>query len=85
MGDATQTKRRLLRTAARYKEDNMTEIVAWFKANGKDLLDIAAYVCLTASVIVKLTPTQKDDALLLPVIKFIGKYLALDKYGPKER
>jgi len=60
-------------------------IVSWFGANWKDLLDVVAYAVLAASVIVKLTPTQKDDALLLPVIKFLGKYIALDKYGPAER
>jgi len=57
----------------------------WLTSNWKDLLDIVAYVVLIASVIVKLTPTQKDDALILPIIKFIGKYLALDKYSPAER
>ena len=60
-------------------------IVSWFGANWKDMLDVVAYVVMTASVIVKLTPTQKDDALLLPVIKFLGKYIALDKYGPADR
>ena len=57
------------------------EILNWIKDNYKDLLDIAAYIVLIASVIVKLTPTLKDDAILLPIIKFVGKYLALDKYG----
>lgn len=61
------------------------EIVKWFVANWKELLDVVAYAVLAASVIVKLTPTQKDDALLLPVVKFLGKYIALDKYGPAER
>ena len=37
-----------------------------------------------ASIIVKLTPTLKDDNFLLPIIKFIGKFIALDKYGPAE-
>ena len=59
------------------------EFFNWLKDNVKDLLDIVAYVCLIASVVVKLTPTLKDDAIVLPIIKFIGKYLALDKYGPQ--
>jgi hypothetical protein len=42
---------------------------------------IAAIIGL-ASIIVKLTPTLKDDNVLLPIIKFIGKFIALDKYGP---
>ena len=32
-----------------------------------------------ASVIVKLTPTLSDDHALLPIIKFLGKYVALNK------
>lgn len=61
------------------------EIINWFVANWKDLLDVVAYAVMIASVIVKLTPTQKDDAILLPLIKFLGKYIALDKYGPTKR
>lgn len=46
-------------------------------------LQIIAYVIATASLIVKVTPTLADDNTLKPIIKFIGKFLALDKYGPK--
>jgi hypothetical protein len=49
--------------------------------NWKDIADILAYACLLGSIIVKLTPTLKDDNFLLPIIKFIGKYIALDKYS----
>jgi hypothetical protein len=52
-------------------------------ANSKDLIDAIAYLVLTASVIIKLTPTLKDDNYFKPIVKFIGKYIALDKYGPK--
>lgn len=51
----------------------------------KDIIDIIAYAVTIASVIVKLTPTLKDDNALLPIIKFIGKFIALDKYTPPER
>jgi len=47
------------------------------------LIDAVAYFVLAGSVIVKITPTLKDDAYFKTVIKFIGKYIALDKYGPK--
>ncbi len=57
----------------------MMEFINWLTANWKDVLDIAAYVCLIASAIVKITPTLKDDNIVLPFIKFIGKYLALNK------
>ena len=51
----------------------------------KDILEIIAAVVGVASLIVKITPTLKDDNWLLPIIKFIGKYIALDKFGPSER
>lgn len=47
-----------------------------------DIFDAVAYLCLFGSVVVKLTPTLKDDAYFKSIIKFIGKYIALDKYGP---
>ncbi|MCK9324160.1 MAG: hypothetical protein M0P69_01550 [Bacteroidales bacterium] len=54
------------------------------QANQKEILDAVAYLVLFASVIVKLTPTLKDDNYFKPIIKFIGKYIALDKYSPKD-
>lgn len=58
-------------------------IVNWLVANWKDIADIIAYLVLFGSIIVKLTPTLKDDDFLKPIIKFIGRYIALNKYGPK--
>jgi len=58
------------------------EIVNWIVANWKDIADTIAYIVFAASIIVKLTPTLKDDDFFKPIIKFIGKYIALNKYGP---
>jgi hypothetical protein len=58
-------------------------IIAWFKANSLELASLITSIIGVASIIVKLTPTLKDDEFLKKVIKFIGKYIALDKYGPK--
>jgi len=49
------------------------------------ILDLIAYLVMLASIIVRLTPTLKDDNLLLPIIKFVGKFVALNKYGPGDR
>lgn len=49
----------------------------------KSVLDVFAYLIAGASIIVKLTPTLKDDDFFKSLISFIGKYIALDKYGPK--
>ena len=60
-------------------------MVQWITNNWKDLLDIVAYVCFIASIIVRLTPTLKDDNIVLPVIKWISKYLAWNTNAPVER
>jgi len=54
-------------------------MISWGVAHWQDILNIVAYVCLAASAIVKITPTLKDDNIVLPIVKFIGKYLALNK------
>jgi hypothetical protein len=59
------------------------DIIKWIVANWKEIADVIAYLVLGASIIIKLTPTLKDDDFFKPIIKFIGKYIALNKYGPK--
>ena len=61
----------------------MSEVLQWFQSNWQNILTVIAYAISIASVIVKLTPTLKDDDALKKIITFIGKYIALDKYGPK--
>jgi len=63
--------------------EKVLEIIAWFKGNIGNITEVIAYIIAAASIIVKLTPTVKDDNILKGIIKFIGKYLALDKYSPK--
>jgi len=59
--------------------DVMESIIAL----GKILSTAFAYMVMTGSMIVKITPTLKDDNFFKPLIKFIGKYLAIDRYGPR--
>ena len=54
------------------------EIVNWVVANYLEILKVAAYIVAIASVIVKLTPTQKDDALLAKIMPWLEK-LSLNK------
>ena len=63
--------------------NSLLQLFGVLKANLPQIIEVVAYLVLTASVIVKLTPTLKDDAYFKPFIKFVGKYIALDKYGPK--
>ena len=55
------------------------EFVTWIQVNWQEI--IAAYLALIgfASIVVKLTPTLKDDDALKGVIKFVGKYIALNR------
>ncbi len=60
-------------------------ILSMLWANKMQFLEIWAYTIAVATIIVKFTPTLKDDALLKKVVKFTGKYLAINKYGPKKK
>ena len=53
----------------------------WFTTNYNAIADIVAYTIAIASIIVKITPTLRDDNVLKEIIKFLGKFIALDKYG----
>ena len=62
--------------------DKLMEIGQWILANWRDMAEALGLVCLAGSIVVKLTPTLKDDNWFKPLIKFIGKYVAVDKYAP---
>lgn len=57
----------------------ISTVAAWVTANWADL--VQAYLMLVgfASIVVKLTPTLKDDDALKWFIKFLGKYIALNR------
>ena len=57
----------------------MANVIAWFGANWGQVATVIAYVIAIASIVVKLTPTTKDDAILTKIIAFVGKYIALNK------
>lgn len=49
------------------------------KVYADDIAKIAAYVVAIASIVIKLTPTIKDDTTLLKIVKFVSKYVALNR------
>lgn len=57
---------------------NLTDIINWFTTNWTVILNVIAYIIAAASLIVKLTPTPKDDTWLAHVIDVLKK-LALYK------
>lgn len=60
----------------------MGDALVWLQAHWDDLLKLWAYVIAGCSIVVKLTPTVSDDHAMLWLIKFMGKWGALNKYGP---
>lgn len=63
----------------------MGNLISWGMAHWGQLLEAIAAIVGAASVIVKLTPTLKDDNVVLPIVKFVAKYVALNKEKPTER
>lgn len=54
-------------------------VVDYVKTHIGDFLVAYSALVTVASIIVKLTPTQADDAILQKVMDFLGKYIALNK------
>lgn len=57
------------------------DAITWVKDNWETIIQLYLAIVGLASVIVKLTPTLKDDNVLLAIVKFIGKYIALNGSG----
>ena len=57
----------------------ITDVVGWFGANWEQI--VAAYLALIgfASIVVKLSPSLRDDDALKWFLKFMGKYIALNR------
>lgn len=54
-------------------------MIDWVINNWGKIAETIVSIIGIASIIVKLTPTFKDDNILLPIVKFIGKFIALNK------
>ncbi len=55
------------------------EIVTWILANKMALIQGYLAIVGLASIIVKLTPTVKDDNILKGILRFTGKIIALNR------
>lgn len=56
----------------------MSELINWVTANWDSVLGIVTAIVTVASLVVKLTPTPKDDAVLAKILA-VFKLLALNK------
>ncbi len=54
-------------------------MIDWIITNWAQVLELYLALIGVASVIIKLTPTLKDDNVLKEVIKFTGKFVALNR------
>lgn len=59
----------------------MTEIIMWIKLNWKSILEIIGAVVSCATIIVKLTPTTKDDSILNTIIRFLSIFAIVNPDG----
>ena len=55
------------------------KVVEIVQLHWADIVGIYLGLVGVASIIVKMTPTLKDDDALKGIIKFLGKYLALNR------
>lgn len=57
---------------------DISGIIAWFTSNWDNIIKVYLSIIGLASIIVKLTPTLKDDDVLKGIVRFLGKYVALN-------
>lgn len=57
---------------------NVANIIEWMTNNWQSLVSLYLQIIGLASIIVKLTPSLKDDDVLKNVLRFLGKYVALN-------
>jgi hypothetical protein len=65
--------------------EQLVSLLNYIKANIGEIAIVYASLVTIATWIVKLTPTLKDDNVVLPVIKFISKWIAANTPTPEER
>ena len=65
--------------------ENMIEYIMYIQVHWADILNIVTYGIAATSIIVKLTPSLKDDNFFLPIVKFLGKFIALNTNAPTVR
>ncbi|HEY8541712.1 MAG TPA: hypothetical protein VIL29_04970 [Pseudothermotoga sp.] len=61
----------------------LTAIANWLSQNIKPVTDCIAYIIAAASILVNLTPSSKDNAVLDAIKKILG-FIALNPPVPTE-
>ena len=55
------------------------EIFNWFQDNWQAIIFAITSIVTGVSIIVRATPTLKDDNVWLPFVKFLSKYIAINR------
>ena len=63
----------------------MTEIISFIQNHWDELLAIIGGVVSVASIIVKLTPTTKDDNVLNTIIKILAKFSIVNTKADQQK
>ena len=58
---------------------DIMQIINWIVQNKEEMVAVYLSFVGAASIIVKMTPTLKDDHVLKNIIKFVGKFIALNR------
>lgn len=61
----------------------MDAITSWFSANWVNIAAIYGGVVAIATVIVKITPSQKDDAVLAKIVDIVSYFSHVDAKKPE--
>ena len=59
------------------------EVLSWIQTHWDDVLAIIGGIVTAASTIVKLTPTQSDDAVLAKIVAFLDFFSIVNPNGTK--
>jgi hypothetical protein len=59
--------------------------INWILTHKEELIQIWMAIVTIASIVIKFFPPLKEDNPILPIIKFVGKYIALNTNAPKVR
>ncbi len=54
-------------------------LIDWIINNSTNLVQLYFAIIAIATIIVKMTPTLKDDTVLKYLVRFTGKFLALNR------
>lgn len=64
--------------------DTVKHILEWVTAHGADLLAALGALVALATIVVKLTPTQRDDAILERILVWLEKLSLINHKPPRK-